>query len=172
MVLMNSPADPEAQAKLNTLVGAFTVEVLARLGVEFIVTAPGSRCTSLTVAAANNEKIHSVSILDERSAGFFALGKAKASSKPVALVCTSGTAAANFYPAVIEAQISNVPLIIITCDRPFELRNCSAGQVIDQIKLFGNNVNAFYEIGLPENTESYYNYLRQTLVHTVSSTCD
>ena len=170
MVLMNSPADLESQAKLNTLVGAFTVEVLARLGVEFIVTAPGSRCTSLTVAAANNEKIHSVSILDERSAGFFALGKAKASSKPVALVCTSGTAAANFYPAVIEAQISNVPLIVITCDRPFELRNCSAGQVIDQIKLFGNNVNAFYEIGLPENTESYYNYLRQTLVHTVSST--
>ena len=171
MVLMNSPADPEAQAKLNTLVGAFTVEVLARLGVEFIVTAPGSRCTSLTVAAANNEKINSVSILDERSAGFFALGKAKASRKPAALVCTSGTAAANFYPAVIEAQISNVPLIVITCDRPFELRNCSAGQVIDQIKLFGNNVNAFYEIGLPENTETYYNYLRQTLVHTVSSTC-
>ena len=105
--------------------------------------------------------------MDERSAGFFALGKAKASRKPVALVCTSGTAAANFYPAVIEAQISNVPLIVITCDRPFELRNCSAGQVIDQIKLFGNNVNAFYEIGLPENKETYYNYLRQTLVHTV-----
>ena len=168
---MNSPADSEAQAKLNTLVGAFTIEVLARLGVEFIVTAPGSRCTSLTVAAANNEKIHSVSILDERSAGFFALGKAKVSRKPVALVCTSGTAAANFYPAVIESQISNIPLIVITCDRPFELRNCSAGQVIDQIKLFGNNVNDFYEIGLPENTEIYFNYLRQTLVHIVSRTC-
>ena len=171
MVLMNSPTDSEAQAKLNTLVGAFTVEVLARLGVEFIVTAPGSRCTSLTVAAANNEKVHSVSILDERSAGFFALGKAKVSRKPVALVCTSGTAAANFYPAIIESQISNIPLIVITCDRPFELRNCSAGQVIDQIKLFGNKVNDFYEIGLPENTEIYFNYLRQTLVHIVSSTC-
>ena len=147
---------------MNNLVGAFTIEVLVRLGVEFIVTAPGSRCT-FTVAAADNEKIHSVSILDERSAGFFALGRAKASRKPVALVCTSGTAAANFYPAVIEAQISNVPLIVITCDRPFELRNCSAGQVIDQIKLFGNNVNAFYEIGLPENTESYYNYFAKLL---------
>ena len=168
---MNSSEDLKAQAKLNTIVGSFTVEVLARLGVDLIVTAPGLRSTSLAVAAADNEKIHSVTILDERSAGFFALGRAKASRKPVALVCTSGTAAANFYPAVIEAQISNVPLIVITCDRPFELRNCSAGQVIDQIKLFGNNVNAFYEIGLPENTESYYNYLRQTLVHTVSKSC-
>ena len=171
MVLMNSPIDPKAQAKLNTLVGALVVEVLARLGVELIVTAPGSRSTALTVAAANNEKVESIAILDERSAAFFALGSAKASGKPVALICTSGTAAANFYPAIIEAQISNVPLIVLTCDRPVELRNCSAGQVIDQIKLFGNNVNAFYEIGLPENTASYYNYLRQTLVHSVAKAC-
>ena len=134
MVSTNSSIDPEAQAKLNTLVGALVVEILARLGVSLIVTAPGSRSTALTLAAANNEKLDSIAILDERSAGFFALGASKASGKPVALICTSGTAAANFYPAVIEAQISNVPLIVLTCDRPFELRNCSASQVIDQIK--------------------------------------
>lgn len=168
---MNSPMNSDAQAKLNTLVGALAVEVLARLGVDLIVTAPGSRSTSLTIAAANNKKIDSIAILDERSAGFYALGAAKASNKPVALICTSGTAAANFYPAVIEAKISNIPLIVITCDRPFELRNCSAGQVIDQIKLFGDNVNAFYEIGLPEDTDSYYDYLRQTLVYTVANAC-
>lgn len=168
---MNSPINSDAQAKLNTVVGALAVEVLARLGVDLIVTAPGSRSTSLTIAAANNKKIDSIAILDERSAGFYALGAAKASNKPVALICTSGTAAANFYPAVIEAKISNIPLIVITCDRPFELRNCSAGQVIDQIKLFGDNVNAFYEIGLPEDTDSYYNYLRQTLVYTVANAC-
>lgn len=168
MALTNSPFDSEAQAKLNTRVGALVVEVLARLGVSLIVTAPGSRSTSLTLAAAGNSRIDSISILDERSAAFFALGSAKASGKPVALICTSGTAAANFYPAVIEAQISNIPLIVLSCDRPFELRNCSAGQVIDQIKLFGNNVNAFHEIGLPENTASYYHYIRQTLVHSIS----
>lgn len=168
MVLSNSPSDGEAQAQLNTLVGGLVVEVLARLGVSLIVSAPGSRSTSLTLAAAENGKIDAISILDERSAGFFALGAAKASGKPVALICTSGTAAANFYPAVIEAQISNVPLLVLSCDRPFDLRNCSAGQVIDQIKLFGNNVNAFYEIGLPENTDSYFNYIRQTLVHSVT----
>jgi 2-succinyl-5-enolpyruvyl-6-hydroxy-3-cyclohexene-1-carboxylate synthase len=171
MVIMNSSVDIEAQGKLNTLVGALAIEVLARLGVNLIVTAPGSRSTALTVAAANNKKVDSIAILDERSAGFFALGAAKASGKPVALICTSGTAAANFYPAIIEAQISNVPLIVLTCDRPFELRNCSAGQVIDQIKLYGDNVNAFYEIGLPENTDAYFNYLRQTLVHTVTEAC-
>lgn len=168
---MNSSVDIEAQGKLNTLVGALAIEVLARLGVNLIVTAPGSRSTALTVAAANNKKVDSIAILDERSAGFFALGAAKASGNPVALICTSGTAAANFYPAIIEAQISNVPLIVLTCDRPFELRNCSAGQVIDQIKLYGDNVNAFYEIGLPENTDAYFNYLRQTLVHTVTEAC-
>ena len=168
MVLSNSPSDAEAQAQLNTLVGSLVVEVLARLGVSLIVSAPGSRSTSLTMAAANNKKVDAISILDERSAGFFALGSAKASGKPVALICTSGTAAANFYPAIIEAQISNVPLLVLSCDRPFELRNCSAGQVIDQIKLFGNNVNAFYEIGLPENTDTYFHYIRQTLVHSVT----
>mgnify|MGYP001156742083 FL=1 len=171
MVSTNSSFDPEAQAKLNTLVGALAVEILARLGVSLIVTAPGSRSTALTLAAANNEKLDSIAILDERSAGFFAVGASKASGMPVALICTSGTAAANFYPAVIEAQIINVPLIVLTCDRPFELRNCSASQVIDQIKLFGNNVNQFHEIGLPENSDAYYSYLRQTLVHSVTRAC-
>ena len=170
MDFLNSSVDSEAQGKLNTLVGALVIEVLARLGL-ISVTAPGSRSTALTLAAANNQKIDSIAILDERSAGFFALGAAKSSGKPVALICTSGTAAAKFTLQSFEAQISNVPLIVLTCDRPFELRNCSAGQVIDQIKLYGDNVNAFYEIGLPENTDSYFDYLRQTLVHTVTEAC-
>jgi 2-succinyl-5-enolpyruvyl-6-hydroxy-3-cyclohexene-1-carboxylate synthase len=99
MVIMNSSVDIEAQGKLNTLVGALAIEVLARLGVNLIVTAPGSRSTALTVAAANNKKVDSIAILDERSAGFFALGAAKASGNPVALICTSGNRCSKFLPS-------------------------------------------------------------------------
>lgn len=159
--------DSLSLSNINSAVGAFVFEVLARLGVEMVVTCPGSRSTPLTFAAARNAKLETVSIVDERSAAFFALGHAKASGKPVVLVCTSGTAAANFLPAVVEAKLSQVPLIVITADRPFELRECSAGQVIDQVKMFGDFVCQFKEIGLPENRSEYFDYLRQTLVHVV-----
>ena len=86
-------------------------------------------------------------IVDERSAGFFALGAAQASGAPVALLCTSGTAAANYHPAVCEADESALPLLVLTADRPPELRGIGAGQTIDQIKLFGSSVRWFCEVG-------------------------
>ncbi len=144
------------------------MEVLARLGVETVVVSPGSRSTPLTIAAARNAKLEAISVLDERSAAFFALGLAKRTRKPVALVCTSGSAAANYYPAVIEASMSGTPLIVLTADRPPELRDCSSGQTIDQFKLFGDYVRAFYEIALPETSTEMLAYLRQTLLHAVN----
>lgn len=143
------------------------MEVLARLGIEHVVISPGSRSTPLTLAAAKNPKLETLVILDERTAGFIALGIAKRSRKPVALVCTSGTAAANYHPAVIEASLSGTPLLVLTADRPPELRDCSAGQTIDQIKLFGSSVRLFAEMSLPELLPERLAYLRQSLVHAV-----
>ena len=159
--------DSLARSSVNSVWGALTIEVLARLGVETVVVSPGSRSAPLTVAAARNPKVEAISILDERSAGFFALGLAKRTRKPVALVCTSGSAAANYFPAIIEASMSGTPLLVLTADRPPELRNCSSGQTIDQLKLYGDNVRAFYEIALPEAGSEMLAYLRQTLVHAV-----
>lgn len=144
------------------------MEVLARLGLESVVVSPGSRSTPLTVAAARNPKLEALPILDERSAGFFALGLAKRTRKPVALICTSGSAAANYYPAIVEASMSGTPLVILTADRPPELRDCSSGQTIDQFKIFGEYARAFYEIALPDVGDEMLAYLRQTLVHAVN----
>ena len=160
--------DTIARSNVNSAWGALTMEVLARLGIETVVTSPGSRSTPLTVAAARNPRIEALSILDERSAGFFALGLAKRTRRPVALVCTSGSAAANYWPAVVEASMGGTPLLILTADRPPELRDCTSGQTIDQLKLFGNYVRHFAELALPEATEGMLAYLRQTLVHAVS----
>jgi len=141
------------------------MEVLARLGLETVVISPGSRSTPLTVAAARNAKLEAIPVLDERSAAFFALGLAKRTRKPVAVVCTSGTAGANYFPAVIEASMSGTPLLVLTTDRPPEMRDCHSGQTIDQLKLFGDYVRAFHELALPE--VGLLRYLRQTLVHAV-----
>ncbi len=159
--------DSLACSTVNSAWGALTIEVLARLGVETIVVSPGSRSTPLTVAAARNPKVEAVSILDERSAGFFALGLAKRTRKPVALICTSGSAGVNYFPAVVEASMSGTPLLVLTADRPPELRDCSSGQTIDQLKLYGDYARAFYEIALPEVKTELLVYLRQTLVHAV-----
>lgn len=131
----------------NTALASAFSEELARCGVRHAVVSPGSRSTPLAVALWRQPEIEVTVSLDERSAGFFALGAAQAGGLPVALVCTSGTAAANFHPAVAEADLSNVPLIVLTADRPPELRDVGAGQTIDQIKLFGSAVRWFAEVG-------------------------
>lgn len=143
------------------------MEVLARLGLETVVLSPGSRSTPLALAAARNPKLDSIPVLDERSAAFFALGIAKRTHKPVALVCTSGSALANYLPAVVEASMSGTPLILLTADRPPELRACSSGQTIDQLKLFGDYVRQFTELSLPSVESGLMDYLRQTLVHAI-----
>ncbi|WP_159786021.1 2-succinyl-5-enolpyruvyl-6-hydroxy-3-cyclohexene-1-carboxylic-acid synthase [Sodalinema gerasimenkoae] len=155
----------------NTLWASILVETLARLGLDLAVICPGSRSGPLAVAFAQQEQIEAIPILDERSAAFFALGQAKRTHKPVALVCTSGTAGANFYPAIIEARESRVPLVVLTADRPPELRHCQAGQAIDQQKLYGNYPNWQSELALPQLSLSQLRYLRQTLVYSWERTC-
>jgi 2-succinyl-5-enolpyruvyl-6-hydroxy-3-cyclohexene-1-carboxylate synthase len=155
---------------VNTLWAGVLVETLARCGVPQAVVSPGSRSTPLTMALAAHPAIEAIPVLDERSAAFFALGLAKQRQRPVGLVCTSGTAAANFFPAVIEAHEAGVPLLVLTADRPPELRACASGQTIDQQKLYGGYVNFFHELALPENTPALHRYLRQTVAQAVGQT--
>lgn len=148
----------------NSLWASVLVETLKRLGLKQAVVCPGSRSTPLTVALARHPDLKTIPVLDERSASFFALGIAKAAGQPVVLVCTSGTAGANFYPAIIEAHESRIPLIVLTADRPPELRDCGSGQTIDQQKLFGNFPNWYSELAIPQANLNLLGYLRQTMV--------
>ena len=140
------------------------VDELVRCGMEHAVTSPGSRNAPLALTLADEERIDAHSVIDERSAGYVALGIAKASGKPVAVTCTSGTAAANLFPAVVEAHESRVPLIVMTADRPPELREVGAGQAIDQIKLYGPFAKWFVEVGSHEAS-------RETAVHFRALAC-
>lgn len=147
----------------NSFFASILTETLKRLGLTTAVICPGSRSTPLALAFAQTDGIEAIPVLDERSAAFFALGIAKQSGLPVALVCTSGTAGANFYPAVIEAKESRVPLLVLTADRPPELRDCHSGQTIDQLKLFGTYPNWQAELALPCLETGTLSYLRQTV---------
>lgn len=131
----------------NTALCSAFAEELARSGVRRAILSPGSRSTPLAVALHREPGISTTVVIDERSAGFVALGAAAASGRPVILVSTSGTAAANYHPAVAESDLSAVPLIVLTADRPPELREDGSGQTIDQVKLFGGAVRWFCEIG-------------------------
>jgi 2-succinyl-5-enolpyruvyl-6-hydroxy-3-cyclohexene-1-carboxylate synthase len=149
----------------NTVWASILVETLQHLGLTTAIICPGSRSTPLTVAFAQQDQIDTIPVLDERSAAFFALGIARTTGNPVVLVCTSGTAGANFYPAVIEAKESRVPLLVLTADRPPELRDCHSGQTIDQQKLYGNYPNWYAELAVPSVEIGMLSYLRQTVVH-------
>jgi 2-succinyl-5-enolpyruvyl-6-hydroxy-3-cyclohexene-1-carboxylate synthase len=140
-------------------VGAL-VDELARCGLRRAVTSPGSRNAPIALALAGDERIDAVSVIDERAAGFVALGMAKASATPVAVTCTSGTAAANLLPAVVEAHHARVPLIVLTADRPPELRDVGAGQAIDQIGLYGSAAKWFVEVGSGGPGRAWATHLR------------
>ncbi|MBW2658363.1 MAG: 2-succinyl-5-enolpyruvyl-6-hydroxy-3-cyclohexene-1-carboxylic-acid synthase [Deltaproteobacteria bacterium] len=126
---------------------------LARGGVDHLCICPGSRSAPLAIASLRVPELYPWVHLDERAAAFFALGLAKSSGNAVALFCTSGTAAANFYPAVIEAWYGHVPLIVLTADRPAELREWGGGQTIQQTRLFGDHIRWFAEAPLPEASD-------------------
>ena len=157
---MNSPnlSSPNlnwARVLLHTLVEG---------GAGHACISPGSRSTPLTLAAAEladqSERFTTSVHIDERSAAFFGLGYAKATGLPAILICTSGTAGANYFPAIIEAKQSHIPLLVLTADRPAELRDCGSWQTIDQIKLFGDHVRDFTEVALPEQTPEALRYLQ------------
>jgi 2-succinyl-5-enolpyruvyl-6-hydroxy-3-cyclohexene-1-carboxylate synthase len=142
---------------------AVLTDELVRCGIREAVLAPGSRSAPLALAvhdraAAGQLRLHVR--IDERSASFLALGLAKASGRPVVLVCTSGTAAAHFHAAVIEADEACVPLLVLTADRPPELRGTGANQTIDQLKLYGPAVRWFCEVGVPEARAGMVSYWR------------
>jgi 2-succinyl-5-enolpyruvyl-6-hydroxy-3-cyclohexene-1-carboxylate synthase len=126
------------------------VESLAAAGVRDVVVSPGSRNTPFVWAALESSRLCCHTIIDERSAGFLALGQARISGAPSLLICTSGSAGANYLPAVVEAAASGTPLLVLTADRPFELMDCSAPQTIDQTRLFGAHARRFVELGMPD----------------------
>lgn len=140
-----------SQETMTKVVGAF-VDELSRAGVNQVVISPGSRSSPLAMLMAVHPDIKVWMNVDERSAAFFALGMAKARREPMAILCTSGTAAANYFPAVIEAYEARVPLIVLTADRPHELRDVGAPQTIDQIGLYGSHVKWFKEMALPTDS--------------------
>ncbi len=155
---------------VNALWGSVVAETLVRSGVGTVVVSPGSRSTPLAFAFARHPGLEAVPVLDERSASFFALGLAKRDLRPVALLCTSGSAGAHYFPAVIEAHEAGIPLIVITADRPPEMRASASGQTIDQQGLFGSFVGFSHELAVPELKLPLLRYLRQTVAHSVERT--
>ncbi len=129
------------------------VEGLWQSGVHDVCISPGSRSTPLAIACARHPSLRVFTLRDERSAGFFALGLARAQGRAVALICTSGTAPANYMPAVIEAYYSRVPLIVVTADRPPELRGIGSNQTVDQVKLYGSHVKWSVDMPIPQDTK-------------------
>jgi 2-succinyl-5-enolpyruvyl-6-hydroxy-3-cyclohexene-1-carboxylate synthase len=145
----DQPVNAPAAQAVERVVGTF-VDALARAGVHHVCACPGSRSTPLAIKLAQHPRIKLWMHLDERSAAYFGLGLARAAREPVGLLATSGTAAANFFPAIVEANLARVPLVVLTADRPHELRDNGAAQTIDQLRLYGNHVRWFFDLPEPE----------------------
>ncbi len=152
-------------------IGALLDE-LVRSGICHLCLCPGSRSTPIALCAARHPGIRTWTLIDERSAAFFALGLARGTRAPVALLSTSGTAAANFFPAVIEARYGRTPLVVLTADRPHELRDSGANQTIDQIRLYGTHVKWFVEMAPPESTDAALRAARTIACQAVATAQD
>lgn len=130
------------------------VRALGSSGVRDVVVSPGSRSTPLVLAIAEDASLRVHVVIDERAAAFFALGQARANGRPSALVCTSGTAAAHYLPAVVEADAAGVPLVVVTADRPWEAHDCGASQTIEQVKLYGGFVRHAVDVAQPDRSRA------------------
>ncbi|MDX2052150.1 MAG: 2-succinyl-5-enolpyruvyl-6-hydroxy-3-cyclohexene-1-carboxylic-acid synthase [Polyangiaceae bacterium] len=156
--------EPSPQAEwARLLFGSF-----AQAGVQDVVISPGSRSTPFVWAAIHTENLRCHTILDERSAAFFALGQAKLSGKPTLLLCTSGTALAHYFPAIIESRLTSTPLVVLSADRPFELQAAKAPQTIDQVKIFGDFAE-YFELGTPEARSEALHFVRRLAFQAVLS---
>ncbi|HXE44766.1 MAG TPA: 2-succinyl-5-enolpyruvyl-6-hydroxy-3-cyclohexene-1-carboxylic-acid synthase [Conexibacter sp.] len=167
-----TPGRPVASAADAYLLLRAFCEELVRCGMTDACTSPGSRSTPIVLSFARTPGLRAWSHVDERVAGFFALGLAKRSGRPVAIACTSGTAAAELAPAVIEAAEARVPLIVLTADRPPELRDVGAGQTIDQLKLYGAAAKWFVEVGTHEATPERVRWMRALACRAVWTALD
>jgi len=150
-----------SQALENLRWSQALIDGLVSRGLSRVVISPGSRSTPLALACERHPLIESWIQVDERSAAFFALGLAKADLQPVALIATSGSAPAHWYPAVIEASKSAIPLLLLSADRPPELQDCGANQTIDQLNLFGTHVRSFHHLPVPSSTSEQLNAIQQ-----------
>ncbi|MGD7044364.1 2-succinyl-5-enolpyruvyl-6-hydroxy-3-cyclohexene-1-carboxylic-acid synthase [Jeotgalibacillus proteolyticus] len=159
------------QQTLTAYVSTF-IQQLVHGGVTKAVISPGSRSTPLAYLLQDHPMIDCHVNVDERSAAFYALGMAKVSRSPVVLVCTSGTAAANYYPAVVEAHYARIPLIVLTADRPHELREVGAPQAVNQLHLYGQHVKWFADMALPEDRENVLQHVVRTAIKAVAKAKD
>ncbi|HEX3480606.1 MAG TPA: 2-succinyl-5-enolpyruvyl-6-hydroxy-3-cyclohexene-1-carboxylic-acid synthase [Kofleriaceae bacterium] len=155
-------------AAIQTLWAELVATTLADAGAVRCVISPGSRSTPLVAALAGEPRLELTTLIDERAAGFFALGAARATGAPVALVCTSGTAAAHYLPAIVEASLAGVPLVVFTADRPPELQDCGASQTIDQVKLYGDFVRAAIDLGPPGPGELALRAVRRKIAQALT----
>ncbi|HWI47393.1 MAG TPA: 2-succinyl-5-enolpyruvyl-6-hydroxy-3-cyclohexene-1-carboxylic-acid synthase [Rummeliibacillus sp.] len=144
------------------------VASLYQAGVKDVVVSPGSRSTPLAYAFAHTKEFQMYRQVDERSAAFLALGLAKASARPVVLVCTSGTAAANYFPAIVEAKLSRIPLIVLTTDRPHELREVGAPQAITQPNLYGNQVKWAVDFPIPDEFPNTLPFIERHIARAIA----
>ncbi|MBV8762888.1 MAG: 2-succinyl-5-enolpyruvyl-6-hydroxy-3-cyclohexene-1-carboxylic-acid synthase [Deltaproteobacteria bacterium] len=152
----------------QTLWAELIASTLADAGVRVCVVSPGSRSTPLVAALATDGRLALPTIIDERAAAFYALGAARATGEPVALVCTSGTAAAHYLPALVEASHANVPLVAITADRPPELQHCGASQTIDQVGMYGAFVRGAVDLGAPEGSPLALRAVRRKMIQAIA----
>ena len=145
----------------------YQIVSLVQGGVQHVVISPGSRSTPLAYAFASTKQFTLYRQIDERAAAFFALGVAKATAKPVVLLCTSGTAAANYYPAIVEATYARVPLIVITADRPHELREVGAPQAINQVHLYGEHVKWSVDFPIPDHHKQTLPFIERHIARAI-----
>lgn len=144
---------------------------LAEAGVRDVIISPGSRSTPLVWAACRNPALRRHALIDERSAGFFALGQARLSGVPSLLICTSGSAPSHYFPALIEARQSGIPMLVLSADRPFELQQCGAQQTIDQSRLFGGYAG-YHELGTPVSDRAATRALERIAWQAVAETLE